>query len=41
MESRKMVPRNLFAGQEYRCRQREWTCGYGGRGGWDKWREYH
>ena len=27
MESRKMVLMNLFAGEEWRCRHREWTCG--------------
>ena len=33
MESRKMVPRNLFAGQQWRNRHKEQTCGHGGRGG--------
>ena len=33
MESRKMVPRNLFAGQQWSNRHREQTCGHGGRGG--------
>ena len=35
MESRKMVPMNLFAGQQWRCRDREQivdTCSGGGRG---------
>ena len=27
MESRKMVLMNLFAGEEWRCRHREWTFG--------------
>ena len=27
MKSRKMALRNLFSGQEYRGRCREWTCG--------------
>ena len=36
MESRKMVLMNLFAGQEWRCRCREWTCRHSGgkRVGW-------
>ena len=33
MESRKMVPRNLFAGQQWRNRHREQTCGHRGRRG--------
>ena len=34
-----MVLTNLFAGQEQRCRHREWTCGYSrGKSGWDKFR---
>ena len=33
MESRKMVPKNLFAGQQWRNRQREKTYGHGERGG--------
>ena len=33
MKSRKMVPRNLFAGQQWRNRHKEQTCGHGGRGG--------
>ena len=34
MESRKTVQMNLFAGQEQRCRCREWTgAGQGGRRG--------
>ena len=37
MESRKMVLTNLFTGQQWRCRQREPTCGHsgGGEGGID------
>ena len=37
MESRKMVLMNLFAGQQWRCRHREPTCGHsrGGEGGMD------
>ena len=35
MESRKMVLMNIFAGQQWRLRQREQTCGHhGGRRGW-------
>ena len=30
MESRKMILMNLFAGQQWRCRQREQTYGHGG-----------
>ena len=38
IESRKMVQVNLFAGQEWRCRHREWTCGHcGERGGGMGW----
>ena len=33
MESRKMVLINLFAGQQWRNRHREWTYGHGVRGG--------
>ena len=33
MESRKMIPMNLFAGQQWRNRRREQTYGYGERGG--------
>ena len=33
MESRKMVPKNLFTGQQWRNRHREQTYGHGGRGG--------
>ena len=43
MESRKMVLMNVFAGQQWRCRYREQTCGHrewGGRRGWDIQREY-
>ena len=32
-ESRKMVLKNLFAGQQWRNRHREQTCGHRGRGG--------
>ena len=40
MESRKIVLMNLFAGQQWRCRHREKTCGHSrGRKGWDKLRE--
>ena len=28
MKSRKTVLLNLFAGREWRCRYREWTCGH-------------
>ena len=38
IESRKMVQVNLFAGQEWRCRRREWKCGHSGeRGGGMGW----
>ena len=33
MESRKMVPKNLFVGQQWRNRYREQTYGHGKRGG--------
>ena len=33
MESRKMIPMNLFAGQQWRNRRREQTYGHGERGG--------
>ena len=33
MESRKIVLNNLFAGQQWRNRHREQTCGHGERGG--------
>jgi len=37
MEFRKMVLMNLFAGQQWRRRHREQTCGHNGeRRGWDK-----
>ena len=40
MESRKTVLMNLFAGQEWRCTHREWTCGHSRqRRGWDKLRK--
>ena len=35
MESRKMVLKNLFAGQQWRNRHREQTYGHGERGGDD------
>ena len=39
MEPRKMVLMNLFVGQQWRRRHREWTCGHSGRRtGWDEWR---
>ena len=42
MESRKMVLMNIFAGQQWRLRQRKKTCGHrGGRGGWEEQRENH
>ena len=37
-----MVLMKLSAGQEYRCRHREHTCGHsGGRRGWDEKKEQH
>ena len=33
MESRKMIPMNLFAGQQWRNRRRDQTYGHGERGG--------
>ena len=33
MESRKMVPKNLFTGKQWRKRHREQTYGHGERGG--------
>ena len=33
MESRKMLPKNLFAGQQWRNRHIEQTYGHGERGG--------
>ena len=33
MESRKKVLKNLFTGQQWRNRHREWTYGHGERGG--------
>ena len=35
MESRKMVQMNLFAGQQWKHRQRRQTCGHRE---WNKWR---
>jgi len=41
MESRKMVLKNLFTGQQWRNRQREqiYGRGEGWRRGWDIWKE--
>ena len=37
-----MVLMNLFAGKDWRCRCREWTCGHSrGRRGWDECRKLH
>ena len=36
MESRKMVPKNLFAGQQWRNRHREQTSRHGKRGAEDE-----
>ena len=36
MESRETGQMNLFAGQEQRCRWREWMCGNGGGGGMNR-----
>ena len=33
MESKKMVPKNLFAGQQWKSRHREQTYGHRERGG--------
>ena len=42
MESRTTVLVNLSAGQQWKRRHREQTCGHsGGRRGWDEWREQH
>ena len=42
MKSRKMVLMNLFAGQSWRHRHREQTCGHSGGGRkWDELREQH
>ena len=38
MESRNMVPMNLFSGQQWRHRHREQTYEYSGGRGWAKWR---
>ena len=32
MESRKMILMNLFAGQQWKCRHREWTWRHSGGG---------
>ena len=39
MEFRKMVPMNLFAGEQWRHRHREHTCGHSGEGEGRKLRE--
>ena len=40
MESRKMVPMNLFARKEWRLRHSEWISGHGrGRRVWDECRK--
>ena len=40
MESRRMVPMNPSAEQQWRHRHREHTCGLtGGKKGWDKLKE--
>jgi len=40
MEARKMVLMTLFAGEHWRCRHGERTCGPGaGRRDWEKLRE--
>ena len=42
MESRKTVLMKLLVGQQWRQRHREQTYGHGGWGGregWDEWRE--
>ena len=37
MGSREMVLMDLFAGEEWRCRRREWTCVHRGEGrGWEE-----
>ena len=46
MESGKIVLMNLFAGQQWRLRYREQTCGHSvGRRGWDElriaWKHIH
>ena len=33
MESRKLILMKIFAGQQWRCRHREQTCGHGLREG--------
>ena len=41
MESRKMLPMNLFVGKDWRGRCREQTCGHSrGRKGWDPLRKW-
>ena len=37
MKSRKMERMNLFAGQQWRCRHREKTCGHSGERGGESW----
>ena len=41
MESRKTVLMSLFAGQHWRCRCDEWTCGHRLGGGGDELGEAH
>ena len=36
MEYREMVLKNLFTGQQWRNRHRQWTYGHGERGGEDE-----
>ena len=37
-----MVLMNLFGGEEWRCRYREWTCVHsGGSKEWNERRKYH
>ena len=39
MKSRKMVLMNLLAGQQWRCRCKQKTCGHNGeRRGWEEWK---
>ena len=40
MQSRKMIPMNLFTGKKWRHTCRKWACGYSrGRREWDKWKK--
>ena len=45
MESKKVVPMNLFAEQQWRCRDGDRLTdtaeGGGGKSAWDVWREQH